>query len=61
MKLKLKAPGIERFKLKYDNLLSFFAFNFNLRRYTLGTGEYFADDPATSVPYCRAGAYTRSR
>ena len=19
----------------------------------MGTGEYFADDPATSVPYCR--------
>jgi len=33
MKSKLKAPGTERLKLKHDNLLSRFAFNFNLRRY----------------------------
>ena len=31
----LKAPGTERLKLKYDELLSSIAFNFNLRRYTL--------------------------
>jgi hypothetical protein len=29
---KLKAPGTKRLKLKYDRLLSSFAFNFNLRR-----------------------------
>jgi len=35
IKSKLKAPGIKRLKLKYDELLSNFAFKFNLRRYTL--------------------------
>jgi len=34
MKPMLKAPGTKRLKLKYDILLSSFAFNFNLRRYT---------------------------
>jgi len=29
----LKAPGSERLKLKCDDLLSNFAFDFNLRRY----------------------------
>jgi len=33
MKFKLKAPGTERLKLKYGNLLSRFAFKINLRRY----------------------------
>ena len=28
------APGSKRLKLRYDELLSSFAFNFNLRRYT---------------------------
>ena len=30
----LKAPGSERLKLEHQELLSKFAFNFNLRRYT---------------------------
>jgi len=30
----MKAPGTKRSKLKYDELLSSFAFNFNLGRYT---------------------------
>ena len=30
----LKAPGADTLKLKYDEPLSKFAFNFNLRRYT---------------------------
>jgi hypothetical protein len=30
----LKAPGIHLLTLKYDEPLSTFAFNFNLRRYT---------------------------
>ena len=30
----LKAPGTERLKLKHDEPLSDFAFNFKLRRYT---------------------------
>ena len=29
----LKAPGIERLKLQYEELLSYFGFRFNLRRY----------------------------
>jgi len=36
MKPTLKAPGTERLKLKYDIMLSSFAFNFNLRRYIMG-------------------------
>jgi hypothetical protein len=35
MKPMLKAPGRTRLTLKYDEPLSNFAFNFNLRRYTL--------------------------
>jgi hypothetical protein len=34
-KPKLKPPGIERLKLLCDQLLSSFAFRFNLRRYTM--------------------------
>ena len=36
IKPTLKAPGSKRLKLKYDELLSSFGFNFNLRHYTLG-------------------------
>jgi len=34
MKSMLKAPGIKRLKLEYDEPLSNFAFKFNLRRYS---------------------------
>ena len=34
MKPMMKPPGTKRLQLKYDSLLSNFAFNFNLRRYT---------------------------
>jgi len=34
MKPTLKAPGMRRLKPKYEKLLSSFAFNVNLRRYT---------------------------
>ena len=34
MKSKLKAPGAKRLRLNYYNLLSNFAFNLNMRRYT---------------------------
>ena len=34
IKPTLNAPGTNRLTLKYDKLLSSFAFNFNLRRYT---------------------------
>jgi len=37
MKPKLKAPGTKRLNLKYDELLSSFAFNCNLLRYTKGS------------------------
>jgi hypothetical protein len=33
MKLMMIAPGTKRLKLRYDVLLSSFAFTFNLRRY----------------------------
>jgi len=35
IKPTLKAPGIERLKLKYEELLSNFGFKFNLRRYSV--------------------------
>ena len=35
-KLTLKAPGTQPLKLKYDEVLSSFAFKFNLRCYTEG-------------------------
>jgi len=34
VKSMLKAPGTKRLKLKYNELLSNIALNFNLRRYT---------------------------
>jgi hypothetical protein len=37
IKPKLKAPGTKRLKLKYDELLSTFAFKINSRRYTMET------------------------
>jgi len=40
MKPKLKAPGTKRLKLDYDAPLSSFAFNFNLRRYTMKRGAH---------------------
>ena len=47
MKPALKAPGSKRLTLIYNKLLSKFALNFNLRRYTLaslhGVGVYAAD------------------
>ena len=56
MKSKLKAPGTpgtKRLKLKHDNLLSSFAFKFNLRRYITA----FLNDP--EVKMFGVGAYTR--
>jgi hypothetical protein len=40
----MKAPGTKRLKLVLDQLLSIFAFNFNLRRYTE------LEDGAAEVP-----------
>jgi hypothetical protein len=39
IKPTLKAPGTTRFKLKCDDQLSDFAFNFHLRRYTMARAE----------------------
>jgi len=39
IKPKLKPPGTKRLKLKYDELLSTFAFKFNLRRYSWVTQD----------------------
>ena len=41
IKPTLKAPGTKRLKLKCDEPLSNFAFNFNLRRYNLVTADDF--------------------
>jgi len=41
IKPMLKSPGIKRLKLKYDELLSSFAFKFNLRRYAVAHGMHF--------------------
>ena len=49
MKFTLKAPGYERWKLKCDDLLSNFAFNFNLRRYTEEAVEAAAAPEAAAV------------
>jgi len=39
IKPTLNAPGTERLKLKYEELLSNFGFKFNLRRYTEHSSE----------------------
>jgi hypothetical protein len=39
MKPMLKPPGPMRLKLNCDTLLSTYAFDFNLRRYTAGVAE----------------------
>jgi hypothetical protein len=43
MKPTLKAPRAKRLKLKYDEPLSDFAFNFNLRCYTTAEARGVAD------------------
>jgi len=52
IKPTLKAPGTQRLKLEFDDLLSTSAFKFNLRRYTKVT--------MTMTTRSSAGAYTRS-
>jgi hypothetical protein len=59
MKPKLKPPGTELLKLGCDGPLSNFAFNFNLRRFTvvISTIAYLV---AIAFTWClSAGAYTR--
>ena len=58
MKPMLKAPGTERLKRKYDEVLSSFAFNFNLRHYV--EGLYEEDGHRLKrTPMKEAGAYNR--
>jgi len=39
LKSKLKEPVTKRLKLRYDHLLSIFAFNFNMRRYIVEASQ----------------------
>jgi len=61
IKPTLKAPGTKRLKLKYDEPLSNFAFNFNLRHYYAVSGSIPAIDKLAEIakPEFKAGAYTR--
>jgi hypothetical protein len=69
MKPKLKAPGTKRLKLKYENMLSRFAFKCNLRRHVWGSwsaqraGAAEARDGTATLsalaPVEAAGAHTR--
>jgi CRP-like cAMP-binding protein len=49
IKPTLKAPGIISLKLKYHNLLSNFAFKFNLRRYTVGEMSLLTGAPVAAT------------
>jgi len=66
LKPTLKEPGSKRLKLKCDELLSSFAFNFNLRRYNLVVAHVVllragvVPIEGLLLPEPRAGAYTRS-
>ena len=57
----LNAPKTKRLKLTYDELLSSFAFKFNLRHYNLESDAAGANatDRNYWVHYRMAGAYTR--
>jgi len=55
MKFKLKAPGTQRLKQNYDNLVSIFALNFNLRRYTKATAVTDAKAAAATATAARVG------
>jgi hypothetical protein len=55
--LVLKAPGIKRLKLKFDDPLPNFAFKFNLRRYN-EVMSFHACGANVGDMY-EAGAYTR--
>jgi len=64
IKPALNAPGTKRLKLMYDGALSNFAFNFNLRRYSVGAVAVEVDavlraalcEMAQSQDWWRAGA-----
>jgi len=67
IKLNLKPPGTERWKLKCDDPLSNFDFSFKLRRYTEAERRREARRRAAAwaqaqskLAGSKAGAYTRS-
>ena len=63
IKPTLKAPGSERLKLRHDKLPSNLAFNFNLRRYTVGAAPELdaieSDRPAHVCVLYRALAHAQ--
>ena len=58
MKSLLKAPGSMLLKLSYDGPHSNFAFNFHLRRYSVGTG---AADQSCSNGWTAANGFFPSQ
>jgi hypothetical protein len=52
IKTTLKAPGAKQLKLKYDKLLSSFAFKFNLHRFNM-VHAMFRDDGVTRATVWR--------
>jgi hypothetical protein len=50
IKPMLKAPGTKRLKLEYAQQLTFFAFRFNLRCYTMGRSSALWTRSATHSP-----------
>jgi hypothetical protein len=54
IKRTLKAPGTERLKLTYDKVLSSFAFEFNMRRYTTASRRASRSPPPWPSPPCSA-------
>ena len=59
IKPMLKPPGTKHLKLEYDELLSSFAFKFNLHRFTKNNASY-SYDHVCDEEQSQAGAYTRS-
>jgi len=54
----LKPPGTKRLKLNYNNLLSSFAFNPNLRRYMEGEAMRGADGGEASTGIVGRGLHS---
>jgi len=50
IKPKLKPPRTKRLKLECDELLSIFAFNFNLRRFMMGSDLLYEAHHAAVLP-----------
>ena len=60
VKPMLKAPGIKLLKLRYDETLSNFAFNIDLRRYTTAAVFNGTEQLEAHTYTLQAGAYTGS-